>query len=188
MLPEQINSKITTPVIALGTFDGLHPGHRAVLGECIALAREKQVPSMVYTFIENPRSLFGQNPRALMSPEDKTLAMREMGITTVEAVHFTCELSELTPAQFVDMLERAYSPCAFVCGADYSFGRRAAGTSETLRLLAKERGIETRVVPLVRVRDSGGAQAEKVSSTLIRRALDEGDTQTAERLLKGDAV
>ena len=182
-----MSSKIETPVIALGTFDGLHPGHRAVLKECLALAREKQVPSMVYTFIENPRSLFGQKPRALMSPEEKTRAMLDIGITRVEAVHFTRELSELEPAQFVDMLAKAYSPSAFVCGADYSFGRRATGTGETLKRLAEERGIETRIVPLVHIRGSGDAQAEKISSTLIRKALDDGDIQTAERLLKGDA-
>ncbi len=175
-------------VIALGTFDGLHPGHRAVISACITLARETRARSMVYTFIENPKSLFGPAPLELMTPEDRIRAIRAMGVDTVEAVHFTRELADLSPEAFIDMLAEGYDPSAFVAGEDYSFGRGGSGTSETLVRLASEKGIYTKIVSTVNIKTKAGCSSEKVSSTLIREALARGDTETARRLIQGEAV
>ena len=175
-------------VIALGTFDGMHPGHRAVISACVSLARERRAEAMVYTFIENPKSLFGPKPLELMTPEEKTDAILKMGADRVEAVHFTRELAVMTPEAFVDMLCRAYRPCAFVCGEDYSFGAGGRGTSRMLRTLAEKLGVQTLIVPTVKIQTKVGNCEEKVSSTLIREALLRGDEETASRLLKGEAL
>lgn len=175
-------------VIALGTFDGLHPGHRCVLQSCMELARKQQAVSMVYTFYENPKSLFGNAPIEIMSAEEKISTMLTMGIERVEAVHFTRELASLTPEEFVMQLADKYHPCAFVCGEDYSFGRGGEGRAETLKQLSEARGIEVCVVPLVTVRTADGPGSEKVSSTLIRDALSRGDNEAARKLIRGDAL
>ena len=68
------------PVIALGTFDGLHPGHRKVILTCVELAKELASPAAVYTFLENPRSLFGASPKAILTNEEKEKELLALGI------------------------------------------------------------------------------------------------------------
>jgi len=169
-------------VIALGTFDGVHQGHRAVISACISLAREKSACSMVYTFLENPRSLFGKSPLTLMSAEEKQQKLTELGIERVEAVHFTRELADMPPKEFVALLVKSYNPVGFVCGEDYTFGCKAAGTSQMLKSIAAEYGIQTVIVPTVMVTDG----SEKISSTLIRKAIQTGDAARAQKLLSGE--
>ena len=177
--------KAQRPVIALGTFDGLHPGHRAVLRACMELARQKGEPSMVYTFLENPRSLFGQAPLELMRAPEKIRRMQALGIERVEAVHFTKALSALSPEAFIDMLCITVNGKQYAsAGADYSFGAGGRGDSKVLAELGAQRGLEVRVVPLVTLPGEDG-QIEKISSTRIRRALEQGDRAEAARLMCG---
>ena len=175
-------------VIALGTFDGLHPGHRAVIECCRESAREMGAVSMVYTFWENPRSLFGKAPLNILSPARKICAILEMGVDEVACDHFTKELSALSPEAFVEMLIKRFQPAAFVCGEDYSFGAGAMGTSGMLEKMSRERGLTARIVPTVHVLSEKGAPSQKVSSTLIRSALLQGDEERAEKLLRGEAI
>lgn len=165
-------------VIALGTFDGLHAGHRAVIEKCIETAKQMGAKSAVYTFLENPRELFGCAPLRLMTPEEKQAALTEMGVDEVFQVHFTRELAALSPGEFIKLISDNYAPCALVAGEDYSFGKNAAGTSETLKRLCAEMGIGTYIVPLVKC---GG---EKISSTRIRNALIAGDRAELEKLAR----
>ena len=155
-------------VIALGMFDGLHAGHLAVINAAIDLAKAKGAQSMVYTFIENPRSVLGAAPEPLMSFEEKLAALRQTGVDRVEAVHFTREVAVTPPETFVETLIRDYSPAAFVCGEDYTFGAGGSGTALALKRLAKQKGIDTVIVPLVTVRLSPEGKPVKLSSTLLR--------------------
>lgn len=155
-------------VIALGMFDGLHAGHMAVINAAIALAKAKGARSMVYTFIENPRSVLGCAPVPLMSFEEKLAALKRTGVDEVCAVHFTRALADTSPEDFVSALIRDHSPAAFVCGEDYTFGANGSGTAEALKKLAGQNGIDTVIVPLVTVRLSPDADPVKISSTLLR--------------------
>lgn len=172
------------PVIALGTFDGLHPGHRQVIHACVELAREMNAPAAVYTFLENPKSLFGSTPKILMSNEDKERALLAMGINEVCAVHFTAELAALSPEAFIEMLLTAYRPSALVAGEDYSFGKNAEGDSTLLLSLCRKKNILCRIIPLVRDPETG----EVYSSTRVREALESGDAVLADKLLRGSEV
>lgn len=169
------------PVIALGTFDGLHPGHRKVIGTCVELARELGVPAAVYTFLENPRCLFGKAPLPLMTGEEKTASLKKLGIATVYAVHFTPSLCALSPEEFLSLLIDEYHPAALVAGEDYTFGRYACGDSRLLEELCAKRNILCRIIPLVRDPETGRAY----SSTRIRDALENGDEQLARKLQQG---
>ena len=177
-------TQVTGPVIALGTFDGLHPGHRQVIRACVELARELNAPAAVYTFLENPKSLFGSTPTVLMSNEDKERALLSLGINEVHAVHFTAELAALSPEAFIDMLLAAYRPAALVAGEDYTFGKNAQGNSFLLSELCREKNILCKIIPLVRDPETG----EVYSSTRVREALESGNTALAEKLLGGSEV
>jgi riboflavin kinase/FMN adenylyltransferase len=156
------------PVLALGTFDGLHPGHRAVIAACAQKAAEAGLCPAVYTFRENPKALFGQKPLEIMPWEDKVARLLMLGMQTVICERFTRELSLLSPEEFVDCLCRKYSPAAFVCGEDYTFGAKGSGSALTLKQLAGQRGIDTVIMPLVTVTLSPDAAPVKISSTLLR--------------------
>ena len=114
--------------------------------------------------------------------------MLEMGADEVAADHFTKALSELSPGEFVEMLIRRFKPLCFVCGEDYSFGRRGAGTVQTLKALSEAHGIDVCVAPTVNILTHDGYLEKKVSSTEIRGALIRGENELAQKLLRGDAI
>lgn len=183
-----MTSKFTNRVIALGTFDGLHPGHRAVIETCVRFAKETDASSLVYTFWESPKVFFGGASRNLLSAARKLTEILKLGADEVAADHFDRALSMLSPEDFVSMLITRFQAIAFVCGQDYTFGAGGKGDSQTLATLAARHKIQTIVVPTVKVVTQDGHEGEKVSSTLIRKALDSGDIDTAERLLRGEAI
>ena len=166
-------------VIALGTFDGLHPGHRAVIRACVEYAIQTGTDSAVYTFYENPRYLFAQPPLELMRPQEKIEKIGALGVDRVICVHFTPELAALSPEQFVDMLKTSYHPSAVVTGEDYTFGSGAAGDVALLREICGRRNIAVITVSLVMM------GKEKISSTRIRAAIEQGDVATVNSLMKG---
>jgi riboflavin kinase/FMN adenylyltransferase len=151
--------------IAIGTFDGVHRGHRAV----VDAARTTGLRSTVLTFHPHPRTVFGYEIHLLTPVERRLELLQELGPDDVLVVNFTPELSQLTPAEFVDRVLRPIGTQVVVAGEDFRFGRGRAGDLELLERL----GFETHPVPMV----------EGVSSSAIREALRAGDIPTAARLL-----
>jgi riboflavin kinase / FMN adenylyltransferase len=151
--------------IAIGTFDGVHRGHRAV----VEAARATGLRSAVVTFHPHPRTVFGYEVHLLTPFERRLELLQELGPDDVLVVQFTPELSQLTPEAFVEQVLRPIGTRVVVAGEDFRFGRGRAGDLALLERL----GIETRPVPMV----------EGVSSTAIREALRAGDIPAAARLL-----
>jgi riboflavin kinase / FMN adenylyltransferase len=151
--------------VAIGTFDGVHRGHRAV----VEAARAAGLRSTVLTFDPHPRTVFGYDVHLLATLERRLELLEELGPEDVLVVEFTPELSQRTPEEFVDRVLRPIGTQVVVAGEDFRFGRGRAGDLALLESL----GIETRPVPLV----------EGVSSTAIREALRLGDIPAAARLL-----
>ena len=174
--------------VALGTFDGLHPGHRAVIKACIAAARELGVESAVYTFYENPKRVFGRDVADIMTPEQKFEGLKALGIDKIVAVHFTKTLASVPAREFIEALIKSLKPKAFICGEDYTFGSKGLGNAEVLREICEEKGIMLKVVPLVNVKTADGYSDEKISSSLIRASLSAGDNLTAQRLINGEPI
>lgn len=154
--------------LALGTFDGLHLGHRAVL----EAALDSEYSPQVFTFKRSP-----SGDPALMTREDKEALLSEMGIARVYSMDFS-ELRDMEAEAFAgEVLLGRLNARRLCCGEDFRFGRGAKGDAELLYRLCVERGAELIVLPPVL---DGG---EKISSTRIRRAVAEGDIPTANRLL-----
>ena len=173
-------------VIALGTFDGMHAGHRRVISRTVEEARKTGAKSMVYTFTGIPRTLFGKTARMLMTPEERRQAMLDMGVDEVVMVEFTEDFAAISPEAFIENLKNAYHPRAVVAGEDYSFGCKAAGKKDTLIKLGKEMGFEAIIVPVVRVVMPDGTEGEKISSTGIRQAIEENRPELARQIAKGN--
>ena len=167
-------------VVTVGSFDGVHLGHQAVLAEIARRARAAAQPSILVTF--DPHPLEVVNPQAappLLSPGDERLEMlAETALDRVLVLRFDRRLAGLAPEEFVR--EILLGRCAMrelVIGHDHGFGRGRSGDVETLRRLGAELGFAVDVVAPV---DAG---EQHVSSSRIRRAIAGGDLATAARLL-----
>lgn len=158
--------------MVIGNFDGVHPGHRAVLTE--ARSREPGLPLIVVTFWPHPVSVLRPEvgPMLLTGLEERIELLQAAGADRVEVVTFTREFSQWSPQRFVDEIVLPLHPARVVVGANFRFGHRAAGSVETLRELAAGR-FEVEGVTLVRYDD------EETCSTLIREALAAGEVARA---------
>ena len=147
--------------VAIGTFDGVHLGHRRVLEAAVAAGR---TPTVV-TFDPHPRTVLG-NQVELIAPLQRRLELlAELGIEDVLVVEFTLELAALDPETFAEETLRAIGAEVVVAGANFRFGRGRAGDLELLRSL----GFDVRPVPL----------AAGVSSSQIRQLVRAGEIERA---------
>lgn len=167
-------------IVALGNFDGFHLGHQAVAGEAIAWARAEGRPSVIATFDPHPVRLFKPDapPFRLTTLEQRQELYLAAGATAMLVFHFDRELAGTTAEDFVRrLLHERIGAAGVVTGEDFTFGKGRTGNRAALETLGAEVGIAARAVPPVM---DGGAP---VSSSRIRRALQEGDCETATRLL-----
>lgn len=167
-------------VVTVGSFDGVHPGHRAVIAEIASRARAARTQCVVVTFEPHPLEVV--NPHAappLLTPGSERLA----ALATTEAdrvmvLRFDRALAALSPEAFVcDVLLRRLDMTELVIGHDHGFGRGRSGDESTLRALGARHGFAVHVVQAV------DAANGHVSSTRIRRAVAGGDLERAAQLL-----
>ena len=152
-------------VVALGTFDGVHRGHRAVIDE----AKATGLRSTVLTFHPHPRLVLGYEVQLLTTFERRLELIEEAGPDEILVVEFTQELSRREPEEFVAEYLAAIGATTVVAGEDFRFGAGRRGDVGLLRAL----GLDVRPVPLL----------EGVSSSRIRELVREGDLRTAAGLL-----
>ena len=165
-------------VVTVGTFDGVHRGHWAVLEEIARRAAASGGRSVLVTFEPHPLAIVNPEaaPRLLTLADEKRAVLAESAVDHVAFVPFTHALSLYSPVQFVrDVLEKRFALGELVIGYDHGFGRGRSGDVELLRSLAQEDGFRVDVVPAVMM------DGRPVSSTLIRRAVAGGDLETARR-------
>ena len=162
--------------VAMGNFDGVHRGHRAV----IDAARRTDMPLGVITFEPHPRAHFfpDKAPFRLMSRAARANRLAKLGVELLYELPFGAELAALAPEDFAaEVLAGGLGARHVVVGADFRFGKGRAGTADQLRALGDALGFEVTIAPLV-----GGPDAA-VSSTAIRTALSEGRPRDAAAML-----
>lgn len=157
------------PVLIIGNFDGVHTGHRAVIN-----AAGAHGPVIAVTFNPHPMQVLRPDraPRLLTSFEERRDLLRDSGVVEVVEVSFTREVSQWSPAEFVDRVLLPLRPKRIVVGANFRFGHRAAGGPDTLAELADGR-FDVEVLPL----------RAGVSSSEIRSAVADGEVARAHRML-----
>jgi riboflavin kinase/FMN adenylyltransferase len=168
------------PVVALGNFDGVHLGHRAILKAAMDRARAAGGTAFALTFDPLPAKLLfpERAPRMILLPADKLELLRISGLDGVIVINFTRELSRLTPREFVrDYLLGRIGAREVVVGHSVSFGHQRAGNAPVMVELGGEFGFDTTVVGPVKV---GGIE---VSSTKVRELIAAGDMRGAAKLL-----
>jgi len=169
--------KANSPVVTIGTFDGLHKGHQAILDKLKDLAREMNGESVVFTFYPHPRVVTSPdeaNLRLLTTKEEKILLFEKFGIDHLIIYPFNKEFSEMKYSDFVKniLVEKIGTKC-LVVGYDHKFGKNREGGFEYLQNCANQH--DFRLVKL----DALSVENDNISSTKIRAALQSGDIQKA---------
>jgi riboflavin kinase/FMN adenylyltransferase len=171
---------MTATVATVGTFDGIHRGHQAVLDDVVRRARARGLVSLLVTFDPHPLEVVNPSaaPRLLTLPDEKRVQAADRGVERIELLAFTPELARLGPEEFVrDVLRARFAMQTLVLGYDHGFGRGRTGDIELVRRLASQDGFAMEVVTAV---TDGG---QTISSSLIRTAVAHGDLASAERWL-----
>lgn len=171
---------MTATVATVGTFDGIHRGHQAVLDDVVRRARAGGAVSLLVTFDPHPLEVVNPSaaPRLLTPPDEKRALAAARGVERIELLAFTPALARLGPEEFVrDVLRARFAMQTLVLGYDHGFGRGRSGDIELVRRLASQDGFAMEVVTAV----SDGGQT--ISSSLIRTAVAHGDLASAGRWL-----
>ena len=164
-------------VFALGFFDGVHLGHQALLQACVDLAKALGAETAAITFEQHPQTLFSnQIPPLLSTLSDRYRLLQRYGMCHIYPYPVTREVMSTNWRDFLDQLVEC-GAAGFVCGDDFRFGSRGEGDGEKLQAYCAEKGLPCVIVPEQTMDDT------RVSSTYIRRQIEEGDMATAVRFL-----
>jgi riboflavin kinase/FMN adenylyltransferase len=168
-------------VLTIGNFDGVHAGHRLLLRRVVELGREHNLQPAVLTFDPHPTRVVRPDraPRLLTTVEERVALIREQGVEHVMLLPFTAETARLSPEEFVERIVVGELHARIVMvGDNFRFGHKQAGDVKTLSALGVRFGFQTHVVDAVHRR------GRIVSSSEIRRLIEEGNVAMAGRLLE----
>lgn len=166
--------------LTIGNFDGVHLGHRAMLARLSEVARARSLPVAVMTFEPQPQEFFApdQAPPRLTSLHEKLELLRDCGVDRVYVCRFDYAFAQLTAGEFVSRILRdGLGVRWLLVGDDFRFGARRAGDFTLLKTESAQCGFEVEAMASV------ASFGERVSSTAIRRRLQEGDLPGAQQLL-----
>ncbi len=168
-------------VVTIGNFDGVHSGHRQLLRRAVELGHEHNLKPVVLTFDPHPTRVVAPEraPRLLTTIEERIALIREQGVEEVVVLPFTAEIARLSPEEFVERILAGQLHARIVMvGDNFRFGHKQAGDIKTLSELGPRFGFQTHIVNTVTVR------GQIVSSSAIRRLIEEGNVAMAGRLLE----
>ncbi|MBK6767017.1 MAG: bifunctional riboflavin kinase/FAD synthetase [bacterium] len=178
-LPADLTKQRTA--VAVGTFDGVHVGHAAILAALQRVADEHGIPPIVATFDPHPRSLVDGELRQismLYSFEERVALFQEHGIEHIFVLEFTEAMRQLSPRSFLeDYVLRRWNAGYIVAGYNHSFGKDRQGDRESLIGMGRELGLSVEIAQPVLVAD------QPVSSTVIRKLLFDGNIPLANQML-----
>jgi riboflavin kinase/FMN adenylyltransferase len=171
---------IPPTAVALGNFDGIHLGHAELIRRMAAYARGHGLAPAVFTFSNHPYNVLAGKTviRGLATEEDKEGIFESLGVEYLFSLEFDESFHSMPPAVFIDdLLLEAFNARAVFCGFNFRFGAEAAGNPDLLRETGAEKGFDLVVMEPYRV------DGALVSSTAIRRFVEEGDVATASKFL-----
>lgn len=174
----------TPTLVALGNFDGIHRGHRQVIqpilsdSEFSLSCSEKAFPTVV-TFSPHPQEFFTGQCRTLLTPlAEKVQHLESLGVEQLVLLPFDEALASLTPQEFVErILVQQLQAKQVSVGENFRFGKCRAGTTDDLKAIAAQHNVTVSIVPLYTT------AGERVSSSAIRHALEQGNPRQAAQLL-----
>lgn len=174
-------------VLTVGTFDGVHAGHRVLIKKVVESARERDARSVIVTFDPHPRDIINPGSdgiRLLSTLEERAELLADLDVDEMVVIPFDRDFSLLTSEEFVrDVVWEKIGVSEFVIGYDHHFGRNREGTIETVQNLGNKLGFDSRIVSKQEVGN------RTVSSTAIRKAIqNDGDMMLAASFLERNYI
>jgi riboflavin kinase/FMN adenylyltransferase len=166
--------------IAIGTFDGVHSGHKVVLETASKMAKESNTPMVIFTFKDHPAIITGSKevPQLITLSDEKINLLKNSNPDKCIIIDFTKELSLLSPEQFIQEILINKLKAKNICiGFNFFFGHKAAGNGQTLISLSEKYNYKANVVEPVKIDD------ETISSSVIRQLVNNGEIEKANKLL-----
>lgn len=167
-------------VVTIGTFDGVHLGHKAILKRLVETAKKESLDSVVLTFFPHPRMVLQQNVdiKLLNTIDERTKLLEETGLDNLVIHPFTHAFSRLTALEYVrDILVKSLKAKKIIIGYDHRFGRNRNANIVDLKEFGRIYGFEVEEISAKELDDVA------ISSTKIRKALEAGDVETANNFL-----
>jgi riboflavin kinase / FMN adenylyltransferase len=186
-----IEQALKPNAIALGNFDGIHRGHQKVLQPILPTSPKEAAKDSSYsyatvvTFNPHPQEFFSGESKKLLTPlDEKVQQLEKLGVEQLVLLPFDRELAALSPQQFVEeILVKHLQATQIAVGQDFRFGHRRMGTAQELKAIAAKFGIEVEIASLYRGQNPENHQSPRISSSLIRQALAQGDILQANQML-----
>ncbi|MEW8993479.1 bifunctional riboflavin kinase/FAD synthetase [Clostridium sp.] len=187
IIEDNFNEILKTPsIIVLGSFDGIHSGHRELINSAKKLAEKikltqniKDVKVMVCTFKNHPLSVINKEicPKLIMSNEEKAILFEKLQVNILNFIEFNKEFMSISPEQFINNLKKHYNAKGIVVGFNYRFGYKNLGDVEIFKKYSEILDYELFVVEPIT------SDGEVVSSSAIRHNLQEGNIEKANKFL-----
>lgn len=167
-------------VVALGTFDGVHRGHRELLETGLKYAREHGTLLRACTFDRHPLEVIRPEhaPKILTTIPEKAALMAYAGVDEMQLIRFRKATADMEPEDFLEMLRKSMKVRAVTAGWNYTFGRRGRGDADMLRADGRKHGYDVIILPPVTTEDG-----TILSSSTIRERIELGDIPQAEEML-----
>ncbi len=168
-------------VLTLGSFDGIHLGHKSLIREVAKEAKKNNAYSLLVSFYPHPRIVLGkiENEFKLLTPfAEKEKLLEETGLDYLVIAHFTKDFSEKTPEEFYKYLTKFFKIKHLVVGYDHAFGKNRAGNFDFLDNISRLNNFSYSIVDKITI-----ASEKKLSSSVIRNYLHQGEVERANRLL-----
>lgn len=166
-------------VIAIGKFDGVHKGHRALIDQVLSLGKQYNLKTVIFTFVPSPADFFGlTDGYSIMSEQEKIFVLEDMGIDYLVEFPFNTETAGMEPVVFIeDMLCKQLKAKYIVSGSDVSFGKGGKGNYELLQELSDKNGYKTIKIDKIKI------NGDEISSTLIRKLITKSNIENANSML-----
>jgi riboflavin kinase/FMN adenylyltransferase len=173
------NSDQKKAVMTIGVFDGVHRGHRALIGKVVKRAEQLGVRSVCVTFTPHPQEVLnpGVSIPRLTTLEDRIALIKGLGVSDVLLIQFSQTIAQMSPEEFIARLNERFSLIELWVGSNFALGRGRVGTPDRLALIGSKKGFSVHSFPRVE------AGAEAVSSSRIRTLLSDGHVAEAAELL-----
>ncbi|MDF2608424.1 MAG: riboflavin biosynthesis protein RibF [Bacillales bacterium] len=165
--------------LALGYFDGVHKGHKKVISTCVEIAKSKNISSAVMTLEPHPLKVLKpeKSIECITNIDQRIRYIEQLGVEYLIVLKFDIAISELSPAEFMNKILKPLNAQEIIAGFDYRFGRNGEGNMTTLTELGRGSFNVTTI-------DKVESENIKISSTLIRKLICEGNVDKVEKYLE----
>ena len=174
-LDSYLAKKINDNVCAFGFFDGIHNGHKELLKKAVEVSKVEKIESSMITFSPSPQALLTGNKESLLTTVNERIEIaEEIGMDNVIILRFNKKLASLSPDDFYNKVIKILNIKHVVCGEDFRYGSKGSGSIKTLK---DHKDLGLSVISDYKINEN------RVSSTLVKKSLDEGDMEKASEYL-----